>query len=209
MNISGTEPKRSFFQVDISSSADFSRPGSAVSERSTGKIPASNQVVAKEETRAVGKRESGTSELGTNRAGQPDSEKFDPQTLAVISELKRTDREVRAHEAAHVTAGGKYVTSGPNFEYKTGPDGKQYAVGGEVQIDTSEVPGDPEATVVKMQSVKRAALAPANPSSQDRAVAASATRKAAEAELEAQKEAQDEKKADDNKQVGQLFDRAA
>jgi len=88
-----------------------------------------------------------------------------------IAELKARDNEVRAHEAAHVAAGGQYIRSGASYQYQTGPDGGRYAVGGEVSIDTSAVKGDPEATIAKMQVVKRAAAAPASPSGQDRAVA--------------------------------------
>ena len=98
--------------------------------------------------------------------------------------LKAQDTEVRAHESAHVAAGGQYVRGGPTYEYQTGPDGKKYAVGGEVSIDTSPVKGDPQATIAKMETVKRAALAPAQPSGQDQAVAA----QAAAAEAQAQQE---------------------
>ena len=67
-----------------------------------------------------------------------------------------------------------------SFQYQTGPDGKRYAVGGEVPIDVSSVEGDPRATLAKMQQIRRAALAPASPSGQDRAVAAQASRIEAE-----------------------------
>ena len=91
-----------------------------------------------------------------------------------IEELKREDTEVRAHEQAHIMAGGSLVRGAANFSYKTGPDGKLYAVSGEVSIDSSPIDGDPRATVRKMEQVQKAALAPANPSGQDRAVAAAA-----------------------------------
>lgn len=90
-----------------------------------------------------------------------------------VSELKATDREVRAHEAAHAATGGRYAGA-PSYEFTTGPDGRQYAVAGEVAIDASPIAGDPDATIAKLQTVKRAALAPAQPSGQDRAVAAQA-----------------------------------
>lgn len=108
-------------------------------------------------------------------------------------ELQTRDREVRAHEMAHVASGGQYVRGGANFEYQTGPDGKRYAVGGEVSIDTSKVSNDPEATIRKMQVVKRAALAPAKPSPQDRSVAAQATQK----ETQAREELREEQSAED------------
>jgi hypothetical protein len=99
-----------------------------------------------------------------------------PEELRDLTELKQRDREVKSHEQAHVAAGGSYVRSGAQYEYEKGPDGQKYAVEGEVQIDTSKVPGDPEATIRKMQVVRSAALAPANPSAKDRSVAAEATR---------------------------------
>ncbi len=92
----------------------------------------------------------------------------------IVEELRNRDREVRAHENAHKAAAGAYATGGPTYTYQTGPDGKRYAIGGEVQIDTSEVPNDPEATIRKAQTIRRAALAPAEPSSQDQRVAAQA-----------------------------------
>lgn len=92
----------------------------------------------------------------------------------VVEQLKRQDAHVRRHEAAHIAAAGAYVRGGPSYEYEKGPDGKLYAVGGEVSIDTS-AESDPEATIAKMQVVRAAALAPADPSAQDRAVAAKAS----------------------------------
>ncbi|MBK5967151.1 hypothetical protein CCR95_24535 [Thiocystis minor] len=89
--------------------------------------------------------------------------------------LKQRDTEVRAHEQAHIAAGGRYVTSSASYDYQTGPDGQRYAIGGEVGIDTSSVSGDPAATLDKARAVRRAALAPAEPSAQDLRVAASAT----------------------------------
>lgn len=90
-----------------------------------------------------------------------------------VERLRARDREVREHEMAHMTAGGSYASQ-PSFRFVRGPDGGFYAVGGEVRIDTSPVPGNPEATIRKMQTIKRAALAPREPSSQDRRVAAEA-----------------------------------
>ncbi len=92
-----------------------------------------------------------------------------------LQKLKAIDREVRAHELAHISVGGRYITSGAQFSYQKGPDGQLYAVGGDVSIDTAKVPGDPRATLLKAQVVVRAALAPANPSAQDKNVAAQAT----------------------------------
>lgn len=98
----------------------------------------------------------------------------DPAVQRQIAQLAARDREVRAHEQAHIAAGGGLITSGPNYVYQSGPDGKRYAVGGEVGIDTSPVRGDPEATIAKAGRIRNAALAPAEPSAQDQRVAAQA-----------------------------------
>ena len=97
-----------------------------------------------------------------------------PEQQKQLAELKARDQEVRVHEMAHVLAGGQYVTSGPSYEYEIGPDGNGYAVSGSVGIDTGAVAGDPQATIEKMQTVVAAAMAPAQPSSQDHKVAAAA-----------------------------------
>ncbi|MDX2441830.1 MAG: putative metalloprotease CJM1_0395 family protein [Desulfobacterales bacterium] len=104
--------------------------------------------------------------------------------LQLIMELEQIDTEVRNHEMAHIAAGGSLITSGASFTYKRGPDGNNYAVAGEVGIDTSEIPGDPKATAQKMRQVKSAALAPANPSAQDLKVASKAAALAAKASSE-------------------------
>lgn len=101
-----------------------------------------------------------------------------------VEELKARDTEVRAHEQAHIAAGGSYVRGGARYDYQTGPDGKKYAVGGEVSIDTSAVEGDPQATINKAQVILKAALAPAEPSGQDKAVASQARQMMASARKE-------------------------
>jgi hypothetical protein len=127
----------------------------------------------------------------TNKAGHPaertsrtkDSVQLSDEAQAAVSKLSARDREVRAHEAAHQAAGGQYAGAA-TYTYQTGPDGKQYAIGGEVPIDASPIAGDPEATIAKMQQVRNAALAPAEPSAQDRAVAAAASAMSAQAQGE-------------------------
>ncbi|PIE43864.1 MAG: hypothetical protein CSA50_02585 [Gammaproteobacteria bacterium] len=98
-----------------------------------------------------------------------------PEDIEVVKQLKSRDREVRLHELRHQSVGGQYAGSA-NFLYQAGPDGIKYAVAGEVSISISEVPNDPRATIEKMRIVCAAALAPAEPSAQDRAVASEATR---------------------------------
>ena len=125
-------------------------------------------------------RKPGSTGSETISAGPRDPTESERQKIA---ELKTRDRQVRAHELAHKVAAGSY--GGPvSYEYQAGPDGQRYAVGGEVAIDASAVSGDPEATIQKMQVIARAALAPAQPSAQDRSVAVQAQQAAANARRE-------------------------
>lgn len=103
--------------------------------------------------------------------------------LDLVRQLSQRDQEVRQHEQAHVAVGGQH-TGSPTYSYERGPDGRSYAVSGEVPIDVSPVPGDPEATIRKMETVQRAALAAAEPSPQDRSVAAAAVQVALQARAE-------------------------
>jgi hypothetical protein len=100
-----------------------------------------------------------------------------------IAKLVSRDQEVRAHEQAHAAVGGAYAGA-PTYTFTQGPDGKRYAAGGEVSIDVSAVPNDPEATLRKMEVVLRAALAPAEPSAQDLRVASQAQAQMTQARVE-------------------------
>lgn len=100
-----------------------------------------------------------------------------------IARLRQRDQEVRAHEQAHAAVGGRYAGA-PGFTYTSGPDGKRYAIGGEVSIDSAAIANDPQATLNKMEVVIRAALAPAEPSAQDQRVAAQAQSTMAQARAE-------------------------
>lgn len=114
---------------------------------------------------------------------QQQEQQQDLQEQREIAELERTDRSVRAHEQAHANVGGQ-LAGAPQYTFATGPDGKRYAVAGEVSIDTSKVANDPQATIDKMLQVQRAALAPAEPSAQDLKVAAIASQIANQARVE-------------------------
>ena len=133
-----------------------------------------------------------------------DGEPLDDQEQRELREMKTRDAEVRAHEQAHVAAAGPYFRGGPTYETERGPDGKEYAVGGSVSIDSSPVKGDPEATIAKMQQVRRAALAPTEPSATDRRVAAKASSQEAKAREELAEERSE--KADGEKTSGATGD---
>ncbi len=111
-----------------------------------------------------------------------------------ILELQRTDREVRAHEQAHLAKAGPYAAGGMTFTYAQGPDGKRYAIGGEVPINMSEE-ATPEETAIKMQTIQRAALAPVNPSAADRMIATQAAVKENIARMAMRKENDEEPSA--------------
>jgi len=125
--------------------------------------------------------ENSAAEAGPKKA---DGTPMAPEEIQYLEQLKQTDRAVRQHEMAHQVVGGAY-TGGASYEYEIGPDGKRYAVAGEVPIDYGPVPGDPQATIEKMQTVIAAAMAPADPSPKDYQVAAQARQYLLEAKLEA------------------------
>lgn len=116
----------------------------------------------------------------------PRSRELTDEEKQSVRQLQQRDAEVRRHEAAHMAAGGG-ITGGASYEYQVGPDGRSYAVGGEVSISLSGG-STPQETIQKMQAVKAAALAPADPSGQDRAVAAAAQAQEAQARMEMAKE---------------------
>jgi hypothetical protein len=141
----------------------------------------------------------GSQQQNSQSSNQQQSEQqLEAEELAQVQKLRNRDREVKAHEQAHASVGGT-LAGAPNLNYTTGPDGKRYAVSGDVSIDISKVPNDPEATIRKLEQVQRAALAPANPSAQDAkvaAVAAAAINQArAELNVERLEQAEQEKQA--------------
>ncbi len=113
----------------------------------------------------------------------PRTEQLSEQEQAQVRELRTRDREVRAHEQAHKAAAGDLASGAPRYETETGPDGRPYAVGGEVSIQLREG-RTPEETVSIARRAQRAAMAPAEPSAQDRSVAAQASQMAAQAQAE-------------------------
>lgn len=151
--------------------ADNSRAEGSDSANSTQSAPANIQ-----------KEQNERSQQETEQA-ERQQQRQEQQDLKIIRELSQRDSEVRAHEQAHSAVGGQYAGSA-NYTYQRGPDGVSYAVGGEVPIDVGPVNGDPRATLEKMKTVQRAALAPAEPSSQDRRVAAMAAQQASQARVE-------------------------
>ena len=178
--------------------------------KKNGETPTADEADEAEEANAA-------KEEAENNKEEAKEGELTPDEQQIVAELKVTDQKVRAHEQAHISAGGSYILGGATFEYEKGPDQKRYAVGGEVSIDSSPVRDNPEATIAKMQVVRAAALAPAEPSAQDRAVASSASmeegqaraelrdKRAAEARESAESRAQDS----DNSQKSKIMADAA
>ncbi|HEY2902425.1 MAG TPA: putative metalloprotease CJM1_0395 family protein [Polyangia bacterium] len=126
-----------------------------------------------------------------------------PEEKQVVQKLEARDAAVHAHEAAHMAA-GKGLTGGASYTYETGPDGRRYAVGGEVPVSLS--PGrTPDETIQNAETVRAAALAPADPSAQDLEVAGQASQMEAQARQEKMAEQRDAVSAS----VGGQHDRGA
>jgi hypothetical protein len=140
------------------------------------------------------------SAAGDEDKEDPDGDGLNEAEEKQVQEMKQRDREVRAHEQAHARVGGAYA-SAPSYTFQQGPDGKRYAVGGEVQIDTAKE-RTPEATVRKMRVVISAALAPAEPSGQDLSVAQQARSQLSEAQAELRQQKLEELKGDGDTAAG-------
>ncbi len=154
-------------------------------------VDAVHAVEAANESAQAAARHHDTQELTTDeRLRQDEALHAEPdhEDAERTRELQARDAEVRQHEQAHMAAGGG-LTGPASYRYERGSDGRQYAVEGEVSIDTASEP-DPDATIAKMRQVRRAALAPHDPSSQDHSVATKAAQviRAAEAELAARRQ---------------------
>jgi len=184
------EGNQSFYGVTRKSSAVDSRVSNVSSvsvndnqtaESSTGNLnadvgPAYSVEISPEGRQLSQKSDTGQMEDNSNmQAGKAETAKKTQQDMrfqSEIAKMQQTDRSVRSHEQAHMSAGGGF-TGGVSYVYTRGPDGKMYITGGEVPIHAPEGK-TPEETIQNMEIVRRAALAPADPSGQDLAVAAAA-----------------------------------
>lgn len=126
---------------------------------------------------------------------------LDAKQIQQLRELQSTDREVKAHEAAHQAAGGS-LAGGASYSYVKGPDNQMYAISGEVPIRMQKG-NTPDETIANARQIASAAMAPANPSPQDYKVAANALKLEMEArseavKLKAEKNIQDKKDKEQN-----------
>lgn len=165
----------------------YDKSGSSSTEKSADAAGSQDQTNNSQATQATQENNKNTDQAertqGDDEQAERQQERQEQQDLNIIRELSQRDQEVRAHEQAHNSVGGQYAGAA-SYTYQRGPDGVNYAVGGEVSIDIGVVDGNPQATLEKMQTVQRAALAPAEPSSQDRRVAAMAAQQANQARAE-------------------------
>ena len=134
-------------------------------------------------------------------AGQKNIGELSLEEQRIVSELQAADTNVRAHEAAHMAACGG-LTSPASYTYEQGPDNKMYAVAGEVGISTGEG-NTPQESLNKAQTIRRAALAPADPSPQDLKVAAQAAsmEMSARAQIMQEKMAQNSQNPNNNNEA--------
>ncbi len=162
-----------------------------------------DQITLSEDAKRLSAQDKAEKEQSDNKKSAPNQmtsqsgEALTEDEQRQVEELKQRDAEVRAHEQAHMSASAGLVQGGASFSYDNGPDGKRYAVAGEVSIDASKVPDDPQANLAKAQKIRRAALAPSEPSSTDRSVAASASRMEAEARLEMNEQTREQQSGDE------------
>jgi len=119
---------------------------------------------------------------------KPDN-KLSQDEKRLVQDLQSRDTEVRAHESAHQSGGA--ATGSASFTYQQGPDGKMYAIGGEVSVSMRSG-STPEETIANAQAVIASAMAPSDPSGQDFAVASSARVMMIKAQQQKTKEMQEE-----------------
>lgn len=179
MQLRGVQPLRAVF-VPVQGAS-----GEADSKRPMSVLRGTDEAQLSKEARALA-----ASEASGETNSDADERELTDEEQEQVDKLKRRDREVRAHENAHKAAAGNLAAGGPTYEYQVGPDGRRYAVGGEVKIRL-ESGSDPRRNLQNAQRARRAALAPQSPSPQDRRVAA----KAAQLATEARKEMQEERAA--------------
>ena len=194
---SAAQSYRAITGEDPSTSGQARQATTATTQQSSEHIAIQQGTEPASNDSAVGTSEQAESETNKSQANSTqqrdkgiDGEELTEEEQAEVEDMKDRDAEVRTHENAHKSAGGQYAAA-PSYTYETGPDGKRYITDGEVSIDIGEE-SDPQDTITKMQVVKRAALAPAQPSAQDRQVYAEASQKEAQARQELNEQKQEE-----------------
>jgi hypothetical protein len=114
-----------------------------------------------------------------------------------VRELQKRDSEVKSHEQKHIASAGAYAKGGAVYDYQMGPDGKMYAIGGRVELDTS-IPEDPDQALAKARTLRASATAVGDPSSADLSIASYANQMEADARVEKQEENEEDLEENSN-----------
>lgn len=171
----------------VQESPDSAGADNGLTRFQTPSAPSASPTTAKGQSDSQAKSTSSATGSSSQADKSQQQQQQQEADQVLLDQLKARDQQVRLHEAAHAAVGGQYAGA-PSFEYERGPDGRNYAVGGEVGISTSPVKGDPQATIAKARVIRAAALAPAQPSAQDQAVAAAASQMELDAEFQLQQQ---------------------
>ncbi len=162
-----------------------------------------------ERSQSSDKRDASASRTDTANRASAKPALSEPEQV-MLRELKQRDQQVRQHELAHIAASGGLAQGGPSYTYQRGPDGQNYAIGGQVSLDVSP-DATPKDTLQKARTIRRAAMAPAEPSGQDRAIAAKASQMEGQARIELLQqqvlERRQQSHRDDNSPAGRLAQR--
>lgn len=124
------------------------------------------------------------------KSSQKTNNELSQDEKRLVKDFQARDGEVKAHEAAHQAAGSG-MTGAASYTYQQGPDGKMYAIGGEVSISMKSG-STPEETIKNARQIVAAAMAAGSPSPQDFSVASSAKVMEMKAEQQLAREKQEE-----------------
>ena len=185
----GTDGKRYITGASVTmkgSEEDLNRVGGGIASKDMESQRQEASDVLREQSEKTERNQTVIKAEADKRKAESKEDKADYEKEAQVRELKQIQNEVIAHEAAHQAAAGEFG-GGVSYTYTKGPDGQNYITGGEVPIRMKEG-STPEETLRNMQKVQAAANAPADPSGQDRKVAAKAAAIAMKARAEMSKE---------------------
>lgn len=185
----GTDGKRYITGASVTmkgSEEDLNRVGGGIASKGMESQRQEASDALREQSEKTERNQTVIKAEADKRKAESKEDKADYEKEAQVRELKQIQNEVIAHEAAHQAAAGEFG-GGVSYTYTKGPDGQNYITGGEVPIRMKEG-STPEETLRNMQKVQAAANAPADPSGQDRKVAAKAAAIAMKARAEMSKE---------------------
>jgi len=144
---------------------DRTDPTTTVNAARRGDGPA---VVLDIRVNAPARPEAGARSPVSATAGEdtPSDARLTPEERRIVDQLRIRDGAVRQEEQTHAATAGRYA-SAPQYEYVTGPDGRQYAISGHVDVRAVNLSGDPEEARRAANILQNAAVAPNAPSAQD------------------------------------------